>query len=275
MQKVTKSIAICFLLAVIFVIGCGEDSTLPTKVKKDGGESIGLAVSHTEALNGEDFSVAIAQELAEQGVKLSETSTIWARKADEEWLVTDTENELAYVITNAGGDKLEVGKTGYIDYQGEADQVIKLWETFRDYYNTGELTKTVSLLTGKESDQLYINIAENEMIEASAIGVSETLKKLQKGHHTTANDKFVGTPMSEVYIKKRGSQLVASATGPNAFRKAGETWIYCVKVLNKWKVNKLESIEQRNMGVHTNILIHEKEAEDGIGYFNDKKSRVR
>ena len=78
MQKVIKSIAICFLLAVIFVIGCGEDSTLPTKVKKDGGESIGLAVSHTEALNGEDFSVAIAQELAEQGVKLSETSTITA-----------------------------------------------------------------------------------------------------------------------------------------------------------------------------------------------------
>ena len=36
-------------------------------------------------------------------------------------------------------------------------------------------------------------IAENEMIEASANGVSETLKKLQKGHHTTANDKFVGT----------------------------------------------------------------------------------
>ena len=74
MQKVTKSIAICFLLAVIFVIGCGEDSTLPTKVKTDGGESIGLAVSHTEALNGENFSVAIAQELAAQGVKLSETS---------------------------------------------------------------------------------------------------------------------------------------------------------------------------------------------------------
>ena len=76
-------------------------------------------------------------------------------------------------------------------------------------------------------------------------------------------------------IKKRGSQLVASATGANAFRKPGQTWAYFVKVLGKWKVSKVESIEQRNMAIHTEILIHEQNMTDKIGYFNAKKTRIK
>ena len=61
-----------------------------------------------ESLNGESFGASIAQELDGQGIKLSEASTVWSRATDEEWLITDTENGLAYVIKNNGGDKLEV-----------------------------------------------------------------------------------------------------------------------------------------------------------------------
>jgi hypothetical protein len=81
--------------------------------------------------------------------------------------------------------------------------------------------------------------------------------------------------MNEVYIKKHGSQLVASATGPNAFRKAGQTWAYFVKNdVGEWKISKVESIEQRNMGYHKTIMIHEKYAKDKMGYFNDPQTQV-
>ena len=277
MQKVIKSIAICLLLAVIFVMGCGEDSTSPTKAKKDGANVIGLTASHIEALNGEDFSAAMAQELAGQDVKLSETSTVWARETDEEWLITDTENQLAYVVKNGGGDKLEVNKTGFIDYQGEADAIVKFWEKYRNLYNKREITQLLTLWNKKSSDHIYINISENEPLSGDgAEGVRNVLLKLSKGHHSTKSDNWKGSAMNEVYIKKRGSQLVASANGPNAFRNPGQTWAYFVKnEVGKWKVSKVESIEQRNMGKHTTIMIHEKYAEDKIGYFNDKKSRVK
>ena len=161
----------------------------------------------------------------------------------------------------------------------EAGVIIELWETFREFYNNGKRLRAAEFLefwTGKDSDQLYINIAENEMIEASGSkGVTRTLELLNTGHHSTKNDKFVGSPMNEVYIKMRGAQLVASATGPNAFRKAGQTWAYFVKVDNKWKINKIESIEQRNMAIHTEILIHEKNMTDKIGYFDDPEYRIK
>ena len=184
MQKVIKSIAICFLLASIFVMGCGEDSTSPTKAKKDDANVIGLAASHIEALNGEDFSAAMAQELAGQDVKLSETSTVWARETGEEWLITDTENQLAYVVKNSGGDKLEVNKTGFIDYQGEADAIVKFWEKYRNLYNQREITQLLTLWNKKPSDHIYINISENEPLSADgAEGVRNVLLKLSKGHH--------------------------------------------------------------------------------------------
>ena len=274
MQKLTRLAVGFLLLAVVFVMSCGEEATSPTKAKKES-DAIILGSNHADTLNSGTFSAEIAQELAGQGVKLSEKSTILVRDDGKEWLITDTENELAYLVTN-GGDTLNVQKTGFIDYLGEADQIVEFWETYRKLYNEREITKLIVHWNKKDSDQLYINIAENEMIEASgAAGVASTLKKLSKGHHTTKGDNWIGSPMNEVYIKKRGSQLVASATGPNAFRKPGQTWVYFVKVLGKWKFSKVESIEQRNMTIHTEILIHEQNMTDKIGYFNGKKTRVK
>ena len=275
MQKLTRLAVGLLLLAVVFVMSCGEEATSPTKAKKESDVIIILGSTHADTLNSGGFSAEIAQELAGQGVKLSETSTILVRDDGKEWVITDTENELAYLVTN-GGDTLKVQKTGFIDYLGEADQIVEFWETYRRLYNEREITKLIVHWNKKDSDQLYINIAENEMIEASgAAGVASTLKKLSKGHHTTKGDNWTGSPMNEVYIKKRGSQLVASATGPNAFRNPGQTWAYFVKVLGKWKVSKVESIEQRNMAIHTEILIHEQNMTDKIGYFNGKKTRVK
>ncbi len=77
MHKVIRLAAICCsLLVAVFVMGCGEDSTSPTKVKKESSDAISLAVSHIETLNGESFGASMAQELEGQGVKLSETSTV-------------------------------------------------------------------------------------------------------------------------------------------------------------------------------------------------------
>jgi len=36
-----------------------------------------------------------------------------------------------------------------------------------------------------------------------------------------------------------------------------------------------EPIEQRNMAIHTEILIHEQNLIDKIGYFNDKRYRIK
>jgi len=256
-------------------MGCGEEATSPTKAKKES-DAIILGSNHADTLNSGAFSAEIAQELAGQGVKLSETSTILVRDDGKEWLITDTENELAYVVTN-GGDTLNVQKTGFIDYLGEADQIIKFWENYRTLYNDRKITKLLSLWNKKASDHIYINISENEPISADgAEGVRNVLLKLSKGHHSTKGDNWKGSAMNEVYIKKRGSQLVASATGPNAFRNPGQTWAYFVKnEIGKWKVSKVESIEQRNMARHTTIMIHEKYLEDKIGYFNDKKTRIK
>ena len=278
MHKVIKLAAICCsLLVAVFIMGCGEDSTSPTKVKKEDDSAISLSASHIESLNGESFGASIAQELDGQGIKLSEASTVWSRVTDEEWLITDTENGLAYVVKNSGGDKLEVNKTSFIDYQGEAETIVKFWEEYRNLYNKREITKLLTLWNKKGSDHIYINISENEPLSGDgAEGVRNVLLKLSKGHHSTKSDNWKGSPMNEVYIKKRGSTLVASATGPNAFRNPGQTWAYFVKNdIGKWKVSKVESIEQRNMGKHDRILIHEKDAEDKIGYFDDKKTRVK
>ena len=274
MQKLIR-LAIGLLLLVVFVVGCGKEATSPTKAEKEI-DTIILGANHADTLNSGAFSAEIAQELVGQGVKLSETSTILVREEGKEWLITDTENELAYVVTN-GGDKLDVQKTGFIDYLGEADQIVEFWETYRKLYNDRKITKLLSLWNKKASDHIYINISENEPISADgAEGVRNVLLKLSKGHHSTKGDNWKGSAMSEVYIKKRGSQLVASATGPNAFRNPGQTWAYFVKnEVGKWKVSKVESIEQRNMARHTTIMIHEKYLEDKIGYFNDKRTRIK
>ena len=275
MQKLIRLAVGFLLLAVVFVMGCGEEATSPTKAKKES-DAIILGSNHADTLNSGTFSAEIAQELAGQGVKLSEKSTILVRDDGKEWLITDTENELAYVVKD-NGDKLELQKTGFIDYLGEADQIIKFWENYRTLYNDRKITKLLSLWNKKASDHIYINISENEPISADgAEGVRNVLLKLSKGHHSTKGDNWKGSAMNEVYIKKRGSQLVASATGPNAFRNPGQTWAYFVKnEIGKWKVSKVESIEQRNMARHTTIMIHEKYLEDKIGYFNDKKTRVK
>jgi len=275
MQKLIRLDVGFLLLAVVFVMGCGEETASPTKAKKES-DAIILEANHADTLNSGAFSAEIAQELAGQGVKLSETSTILVRDDGKEWLITDTENELAYLVTN-GGDTLNVQKTGFIDYLGEADQIIKFWENYRTLYNDRKITKLLSLWNKKASDHIYINISENEPISADgAEGVRNVLLKLSKGHHSTKGDNWKGSAMNEVYIKKRGSQLVASATGPNAFRNPGQTWAYFVKnEVGKWKVSKVESIEQRNMARHTTIMIHEKYLEDKIGYFNDKKTHER
>ena len=275
MQKLIRLAVGFLLLAVVFVTSCGEETASPTKAKKES-DAIILGSNHADTLNSGAFSAEIAQELAGQGVKLSETSTILVREEGKEWLLTDTENELAYLVTN-GGDKLDVQKTGFIDYLGEADQIVEFWETYRKLYNDRKITTLLSLWNKKASDHIYINISENEPISADgAEGVRNVLLKLSKGHHSTKGDNWKGSAMSEVYIKKRGSQLVASATGPNAFRNPGQTWAYFVKnEIGKWKVSKVESIEQRNMARHTTIMIHEKYLEDKIGYFNDKKTRIK
>ena len=275
MQKLIRLAVGFLLLAAVFVMGCGEEATSPTKAKKEIDVII-LGSNHADTLNSGAFSAEIAQELAGQGVKLSETSTILVRDDGKEWLITDTENELAYVV-KGDGDKLELQKTGFIDYLGEADQIIKSWENYRTLYNDRKITKLLSLWNKKASDHIYINISENEPISADgAEGVRNVLLKLSKGHHSTKGDNWKGSAMNEVYIKKRGSQLVASATGPNAFRNPGQTWAYFVKnEIGKWKVSKVESIEQRNMARHTTIMIHEKYLADKIGYFNDKKTRVK
>ena len=275
MQKLIRLDIGFLLLAVVFVMGCGEETASPTKAKKES-DAIILGANHADTLNSGAFSAEIAQELAGQGVKLSETSTILVRDDGKEWLITDTEKELAYVV-KSDEDKLELQKTGFIDYLGEADQIIKFWENYRKLYNDRKITKLLSLWNKKASDHIYINISENEPISADgAEGVRNVLLKLSKGHHSTKGDNWKGSAMSEVYIKKRGSQLVASATGPNAFRNPGQTWAYFVKnEIGKWKVSKVESIEQRNMARHTTIMIHEKYLEDKIGYFNGKKTRIK
>ena len=210
MQKLIRLAVGFLLLAVVFVTSCGEETTSPTKAKEES-DAVILGANHADTLNSGGFSTEIAQELAGQGVKLSEKSTILVRDEGKEWLITDTENELAYLVTN-GGDKLDVQKTGFIDYLGEADQIVEFWETYRKLYNDRKITTLLSLWNKKASDHIYINISENEPISADgAEGVRNVLLKLSKGHHSTKGDNWKGSAMSEVYIKKRGSQLVASA----------------------------------------------------------------
>ena len=275
MTKVTEVILGVLFLAVVILLGCGEESASPTKATKKS-DTVILSTSYIDVLNGEEFSAEIMQELSTQGLKLAETSTVWARIEGEEWLITDTENELAFSILS-GKDKLELQKTGFIDYRGEAETILDLWATYMKLYNDREITKLLALWNKKESDYIWLNFSGNEPVGAiGAEGVRNVLLKITKGHHSTKNDDWVGSNMNEVYIKKRGTQLVAAATGPNAFRRAGATWVYFVKTnTGKWKISKVESIEQRNMQIHKVVLIHEKEAEDGVGFFDDPRTKVK
>ena len=156
MQKLIRLAVGFLLLTVVFVMGCGEEAASPTKAKKES-DAIILGADHADTLNSGTFNAEIAQELAGQGVKLSQTSTIMVRDAGKEWLITDTENELAYVV-KGDGEKLELQKTGFIDYLGEADQIVKFWENYRALYNDRKITKFLSLWFKIASDHIYIII---------------------------------------------------------------------------------------------------------------------
>ena len=51
-------------------------------------------------------------------------------------------------------------------------------------------------------------------------------------------------------------------------------WVYLAKIGKKWLINKLESIETRNLGHHLKVQIHAKNQLDDIGYFDNKKHQV-
>ena len=141
-----------------------------------------------------------------------------------------------------------------------------------DLYNTKKLSDIKKLWNGKASDFIFINISDNERIEAQgAAGVQDTLTKLRKGHHSTANDRWTGSNMSTFWIRSKGGVLQASAHGPNALRQ-GETWAYFVKD-RTWKISQVESIETRNIAKHLKIEIHEDQGKSR-GFFDDAKHLI-
>ena len=77
MTKVTEVILGVLFLAVVILLGCGEESASPTKATKKS-DTVILSTSYIDVLNGEEFSAEIMQELSTQGLKLAETSTVWA-----------------------------------------------------------------------------------------------------------------------------------------------------------------------------------------------------
>jgi hypothetical protein len=161
-----------------------------------------------------------------------------------------------------------------IDFAAEKAGVLDTWAQFMQAYNDRKMTTVKKLWTVKSSDYLFINISDNERIQASGgNGVQDTLLKLTKGHHSTANDKWNGGNMTEVWIRKKGGQLQASAHGPNALRQ-GQSWVYFVNDRSTWKISKVESIETRNLAKHLKIEIHEKEGLPGGGFFDDEKHLV-
>ena len=159
-----------------------------------------------------------------------------------------------------------------IDWAAEKQEILDLWAAFMKAYNDRKLNDALKLWTSKPSDFLYVNISGNEPLDAKgAKGVKDTMDGLQQ-HFSTRNDKWTGANMHEFWIRSRGAQLQASAHGNNALRAAGQSWVYFLKEPGKkWKINKAESIEQRNIGIHTKIIIHEKEVGKGLGFFDNEE----
>ena len=258
-------------VSIYTLVGCGSED--PVKPKKKATSSI-ISVDSVYAsdLDGGIMPEGLLNELATQGIKMGADSAVKVNQEGKEWLVTDKENLQAYTATIESG-KITFNKTTYIDYELEKDAVTKVYKDFVDFYNERKLTNVFKLWTNKSSDFLIVNISDNETIYADGQGVRGTLEKLAKGHHSTKNDRWNGSAISEMYIRSRGGRLEASIHTTNALRH-GQTWGYLVKVGSKWLINKLESIETRNLNKHLKIEIGAKAQLDGIGYFDNKKHQV-
>jgi hypothetical protein len=178
---------------------------------------------------------------------------------------------------DAGGDgaPLPVDDGGDIDFAVEKQAILNVWAEFMQLYNDRKLADIKNLWTNQQSDFLFINISDNERIDAEgAKKVQDTLVFLTKGHNSTLNDKWTGGNMTQVWIRKKGGRLEGSAHGPNALR-GGETWTYFQNVRGKWLINKVEAIETRNLVRHTKIEIHEREFATGVGFFDDPKYLIQ
>ena len=253
------------------LVGCGsEDPVKPKTSKKNSVITVDSV--YASDLDGGMLPDGLLNELATQGVKMGAASEVKVNQEGREWSITDKENQQAYTAT-IESDKITFNKATYIDYELERDGAAGTFKSFVTNYNERELTNVYKLWTNKSSDFLLVNIAENEAIYADGQGVRGTLEKLAKGHHSTKNDRWDGSGISEMYLRSRGGRLEASIHSPNALRH-GETWVYLVKIGKKWLINKLESIETRNLGHHVKVQIHAKDQLDGIGYFDNKKHQV-
>ena len=253
------------------LVGCGsEDPVKPKTSKKNSVITVDSV--YASDLDGGMLPDGLLNELATQGVKMGAASEVKVNQEGREWLITDKENQQAYTAT-IESDKITFNKATYIDYELERDGAAGTFKSFVTNYNERELTNVYKLWTNKSSDFLMVNIAENEAIYADGQGVRGTLEKLAKGHHSTKNDRWDGSGISEMYLRSRGGRLEASIHSPNALRH-GETWVYLVKIGKKWLINKLESIETRNLAHHVKVQINAKDQLDGIGYFDNKKHQV-
>ena len=253
------------------LVGCGsEDPVKPKTSKKNSVITVDSV--YASDLDGGMLPDGLLNELATQGVKMGAASEVKVNQEGREWSITDKENQQAYTAT-IESDKITFNKATYIDYELERDGAAGTFKSFVTNYNERELTNVYKLWTNKSSDFLLVNIAENEAIYADGQGVRGTLEKLAKGHHSTKNDRWDGSGISEMYLRSRGGRLEASIHSPNALRH-GETWVYLVKIGKKWLINKLESIETRNLAHHVKVQIHAKDQLDGIGYFDNKKHQV-
>ena len=253
------------------LVGCGSEDPVKPKTSKKSS-IITVDSVYASDLDGGTLPDGLLNELATQGVKIGMGSEVKVNQEGREWLITDKENLQSYTAT-IGSDKITFNKATYIDYELERDAVAETYKSFVTNYNERELTNVYKLWTNKSSDYLIVNIAENETIYADGQGVRGTLEKLAKGHHSTKNDRWNGSGISEMYLRSRGGRLEASIHSPNALRH-GETWVYLVKIGKKWLINKLESIETRNLGHHLKVQAHAKNQLDDIGYFDNKKHQV-
>ena len=262
---------LAFAVSCYTLIGCGSEDPVKAKTPKKSS-IISVDLAYASDLNGGMLPDGLISELATQGIKISSDAAVKVNQEGKEWLITDKENQQAYTAT-AESDKITFNKATFIDYEVERDAVAETYKNFVTNYNTRKLTNVFKLWTNKPSDELLVNIAENETIYAEGKGVRDTLLHLTKGHASTTSDRWSGSSISEMYIRSRGGRLEASIHSPNALRN-GETWVYLTKIGRKWLINKVESIETRNLAGHVKVQIHEKDQLDGIGYFDNKKFLV-
>ena len=263
---------LAFAVSCYTLIGCGSEDPVKAKTPKKSS-IISVDLAYASDLNSGMLPDGLISELATQGIKISSGAAVKVSQEGKEWLITDKENQQAYTAT-AESDKITFNKATFIDYEVERDAVAETYLNFVTNYNERSLTNVFRLWTNKPSDFLLVNIAENETIYAEgAAGVRSTLEKLTKGHHSTKNDRWSGSSISEMYIRSRGGRLEASIYSPNALRN-GQTWAYLTKTGRKWLINKVESIETRNLAHHVKVQIHERDQLDGIGYFDSKKFLV-